>query len=205
MQGYKEGKKKIEKENLIVVEGKTDRIIIEAILDSIDASFKERVQVFELGGKDNLENFKNLIKSSDIQVKCVLLILDKDENFNSTKQKAENFRNNLSQQFPYIDYLIIPPEDIEGKELEDYIVEILLQNDSKISYLKNCIEKYIKKSLTPEKLGKKIFYTYLLLNDDCNYQGTSFSADQIKRCIDNIIDKMDYIKEKIEEFFTECL
>ena len=210
MQGCQEDRKKIQKENLIVVEGKTDRIIIEAIIDSIGAHFRELVQIFELGGKDNLSKLINAIRLTEgIKVKCVLLILDKDEDFNSTEQKAKNFLKNLTQKFPSIKvahYIIIPPEDMEGEELEDYMMEILLQNDDKILRLKNCIEEiYRKESLTPKKLGKKVFYTYLLLNDDCNYQGTSYSLPQIKGCINKIINKMHYIRNEINQFLQKCI
>jgi len=192
------GNKSIEKENLIVVEGKTDKVLIDDIIDLMENSYKEKVQIFELNGKNNLGNLKKLIQNSDIELNSILLILDKDENFSSTEQRAISFFNNLLQEFPSIKtrYIILPPKEMEGQELEDYIVEIILSQDNNISYIKDCIEKVS----TPKKLGKKIFYTYLLLNDNCNYEGTSYSLEQIKGCIGNVITKMDYLIEQIKQF-----
>jgi len=196
-----ENTKKIEKEYLILVEGKTDKILIETLLDLMNISIatKEKIQIFELEGKNKLRLVKNLIKNSDIEIKSLFLFLDKDENFDSTKQRAENFFSTL----PYNPkkgtfYLILPPKDIEGKELEDYIVEILSKDNDIISHIKKCV----KEVSTNKKFGKKVFYTYLLLNDDCNYEGVSYSTPQVKRCIQNVIEKMDYLKEKLRQFFN---
>jgi len=188
--------KLIEKDNLIVVEGKTDKVLIEAIIDSMGNLYKEKVQIFELNGKNNLKNLKKLIQNSEIKINSILLILDKDEDFNSTEQRAKNFLNNFTSI--RTSYMILPPKDMEGQELEDYIVEILLQNNDNISYIKDCIEKFS----TTKKLGKKIFYTYLLLNDNCNYEGTSYSLEQVKNCIGNVINKMDYIIDQLKKFLT---
>lgn len=191
--------KRIKNKNLILVEGKTDMAIIEAIIESIEPYYNSKVQILELEGKNKLRTMENLIKNSDIEIEAILLILDKDKNFESTKQMAENFLDKL----PSIkkSYIILPPEDMEGQELEDYIVEILLQNDDKkdkISYIKECVSQF----QSDKKLGKKIFYTYLLLNDDCNYQGTSFSSLQIKNCISNIMDENNYIVKQIRLFLN---
>jgi len=175
---------KLNKNCLFIVEGKVDRIILEILLNSI--GFENKVDIIELKGKDRLRDFgKTLITTLKIQqpknLNKICLILDNDGNFNSVKQKAENFIKYLKQNIDLdinLNYKIIPPEN---RELEDFLTKAIKQKDSWLKELENCISNI---SYNVKKLNKKLFYIYLILKNDCKYLGTSFTKDQILNCLD---------------------
>lgn len=195
---------KLDKPCLFIVEGKVDRIILEILLDSIE--FKDKVLIVELEGKDKLKHFKKTL-SNTIKIQRpenlnkICLILDNDGNFGSAKQKAESFIEYLRQNIDldsHIDlrYKIIPPEN---REFEDFLTEKIKQNDAWLGELEDCISKI---NYDVEKLNKKLFYIYLILKNDCEYIGTSFTKNQILRCLDS--ELMGLLREWFQECFENC-
>ncbi len=196
----------IDKSYIIFVEGKLDEIILKLVLNHLLCVHPDlegvinRTQIFNMQGKDNLKSgVRFAINKQKEIVKAILIILDKDENYQSTKQKLENFLNNFLW-IPIREYLIIPDENSSGQELEDYLVTSLKELDKeKISILEKCIDKISSK----RKIGKKVFYTYLLINDECNYDGLSISGEMLSSCVS--IENLNLIKDKVLNFLKRII
>ena len=196
----------IDKPYVILVEGKLDEIIVRISLEYIRENFpdlKEKVsntQIFNIKGKDKLNSaiVKQLIRKAQEIIKAILIILDKDDNYSSTEQKIQNFLKNFDW-IKLTDYLIIPPHEMPGRELEDYLVNALEQTDSqKIQVLKECIARVSSN----RKLGKKLFFTYLLVNDNCNYDGLSISKDILNSCVK--VENLNSIIKKVKQFLQNA-
>lgn len=196
----------IDKPYVIIVEGKLDKIILKIILDYIKenvSNLEEKVsntQIFNIKGKNSLNSagVKHSIRIAKGVVKALLVILDKDDSYDSTKQMIQNFLENFDW-IRLTDYLIIPPHDASGRELEDYLVNALEQKDAqRIQVLKECINRVS----TNKKLGKKLFFTYLLINDNCNYDGLSVSEGMLSNCIE--VNALDLIIEKVKQFLQNA-
>jgi len=196
----------IDKPYIIFVEGKLDEIILKLVLNHLLCVHPDlegvinKTQIFNMQGKDNLKSgVRFAINKQKEIVKAILIILDKDENYQSTKQKLENFLNNFLW-IPIREYLIIPDENSSGQELEDYLVTSLKELDKeKISILEKCIDKISSK----RKIGKKVFYTYLLINDECNYDGLSISDEMLSSCV--FIENLNLIKDKVLNFLKRII
>ncbi|WP_461829808.1 hypothetical protein [Aquifex sp.] len=198
----------IDKPYVIVVEGKLDKIILKIVLDYIKEKFpnlEEKVsntQVFNIKGKNNLNSpgVKHSIRIAKGVVKALLVILDKNDSYDSTEQMIQTFLKN--ENFDWIalkDYLIVPPSNLCGKELEDYLVYILKQLvPQRIQVLRDCIRKVS----TGRKFGKKLFFSYLLINDNCNYDGLSISEGMLKSCLE--VETLDLIVEKVKQFLQNA-
>ena len=196
----------IDKPYVILVEGKLDEIIVRISLEYIRENFpdlKEKVsntQIFNIKGKDKLNSaiVKQLIRKAQEIIKAILIILDKDDNYSSTEQKIQNFLKNFDW-IKLTDYLIIPPHEMPGRELEDYLVNALEQTDAqKIQVLKECIARVSSN----RKLGKKLFFTYLLVNDNCNYDGLSISKDILNSCVK--VENLNSIIKKVKQFLQNA-
>ncbi len=208
----------IEKPYVIAVEGKLDEIIVKLILKSLaeNKQVLNNIQVFSLDGKYHLKlkNMKRSVELSHTPVRGILIVLDKDESYTATKQKLENFLSDLGNQYTTLnkkDCLIIPDEQSSGKELEDYIIEAFKKTDTKANDIITSLEKCIKETATnKKKLGKKIFYTYLLMirGDKCKYEGLSISEGMLQGCIYEILKEciseknLNLITDKISDFLN---
>ncbi|MDQ7032301.1 MAG: hypothetical protein Q9M37_06240 [Desulfonauticus sp.] len=194
--------KSIEKEACIFVEGKLDQIIVELLLKSIcSKEVIENIQIFQLGGKAGLKYVKKMENFN--QLKAVLVILDKDEDYRSTSQTIDNFFKDLPKQCQCQLKFISPPDKLSGKELEEYIIEGIkhCKKNKLIEEIKKCIDSLIKNKLTSEKkLGKKILFTYFLLKDTCTYDGLSLNRDQFQSCIKTSLDGLVELKNILENF-----
>jgi len=193
----------IDKPYVILVEGKLDEIILKLILNHLRSTHSnlmnkiEKTQIINIGGKDKLRSeAKVAIRLAILRKKIegLLIILDKDDNYQSTEQRLINFLNN----FPEIqirDYLIIPDENSEGQELEDYLVVSLRKTDeNRIQILDECIRRVSNQ----RKIGKKLFFTYLLINDNCSYDGLSISEGILGKCVN--VENLNLIKNRVLGF-----
>lgn len=193
----------IDKPYVILVEGKLDEIILKLILNHLRSTHSnlmnkiEKTQIINIGGKDKLRSeAKVAIRLAIVRKKIegLLIILDKDDNYQSTEQRLINFLNN----FPEIqirDYLIIPDENSEGQELEDYLVVSLRETDeNRIQILDECIRRVSNQ----RKIGKKLFFTYLLINDNCSYDGLSISEGILGKCVN--VENLNLIKNRVLGF-----
>lgn len=195
----------IEKEACIFAEGKLDQILVELILRNIcSVEIKKNIQIFKLRSKDDLKNVKNIPGFNNL--KAVLVILDKDEDYMATSQKIDSFFEKLPECCQYKLKFIFPPKESSGKELEDYIIETIAtysENFKLIHEIKKCVYSLIENNLTSDKkLGKKILFTFLLLKDTCSYDGLSLNAGQFKSCIETSLDDFRELKGILEEFIS---
>ena len=198
--------RKIDKPYVILVEGFLDRAILSLVLRDIEANHEdvkeiiEKTQIFEIKGKDNLKAnwLKNKISEAEDKLKAILVIVDKDNDYQATAQSVNSFLD----KFNWImlkDYLIIPDENTDGQELEDYLVATLEElEESKVQVLGDCIRKVS----SDKKIGKKIFFSYLLVNDDCYYEGLSISDEMLGSCID--VGRLSLIQNKVLSFLENA-
>lgn len=202
--GTKENKE-ILKPYLIIVEGKLDKIVVNLVLNFIKkttpelSEIVENTQVFPIGGKDKLRARRGigfLINKAMDKLKAIMIVLDKDEDYASTQQQINNFLINF-EWIPLREFLIIPDEESEGKNLEDYLVQVLRSsNGMTIQTIEDCIRELS----SDRNLGKKVFYAYLLAKDGCNYEGISINEDRLLKCLP--VEELTLIKSKIEQFFN---
>ncbi len=196
---------KIEKPACIFVEGKLDQIIVELLLRNIcSKETRKSIQIFKLRSKDDLKNIKKV--SGFNKLRGVLVILDKDEDYSTTSQKIDSFFEKLSAQCKCKLKFISPPEDLSGREIEDYIIENITRHSKDknfIEKIEECIFSLIENKLTSEKkLGKKILFAYLLWKDTCSYDGLSLNADQFQSCIETSLDNFKELKSVLKQFIN---
>ncbi len=194
--------KKIEKPACIFVEGKLDYIVIDLMLrDICPEKLREKIQVFKLCSNKGLKTVKKLPGFKEL--KAVLVILDKDEDYKRTSQQIDSFFEKLPDQCRCRLKFISPPEDLPGKEIEDYIVDLIIQSeDSKfIKRIKDDIFHLIDDGFTQDKkVGKKVLFTYLLLKDSCSYDGLSINSAQFQSCIKVSLTELKELKSTLEKF-----
>ena len=198
--------RKIDKPYVILVEGILDRAILNLVLKDIGAKHEnmkgivEKTQVFEIKGKDNLKAgwLKNKINEAEETIKAILVIVDKDDDYQATAQSVNSFLDKFDW-IRFKDYLIIPEENADGQELEDYLVATLEElGDDRVQRLGNCIRELS----SDRKIGKKIFFSYLLVNDDCGYEGLSISDEMLGKCFD--AGKLNLIRDKVLSFLQNA-
>ena len=140
-----------------------------------------------------------------LREKLVLILWkNEDKNYSVTSQKINYFFKKLSKECKYKQQLILPPKEISGKELEDYIVEVIKRyskNDKLIQEIESFVSNLEKNNLTSgKKRGKKILFSYLLLKDKCSYDGLSLNAYQFQSCIGKLLNNFKELKDILEEF-----
>jgi len=193
----------IKKESCIFVEGKLDQLVVELVLKNMAfEEIKKNIQIFRLRSKDDLKNVKNIPGFNNL--KAVLVILDRDEDYTATSQKIDSFFKKLPAHCLCKMKFISPPEDSPGKEIEDYVIELISKHSEDarlIQKIEEDIYRLIHDGLTSDKkIGKKILFTYLLLKDSCSYDGLSLNADQFQSCIEVPLDELKELKSILEEF-----
>ncbi len=205
----------IEKETCIFVEGRFDKLIIDKLFDLKFPFLKNKIQIYAVGGKNSLLNYEFLsgISGFIVNVKNLLLICDVDENRKRTIKEIEEFVNKLqtsNNKILNIDYIILPEKDYLGNEIEDYLWEVLkraVTDEELILYyeIESFFNKLVSKGLTLEKKkkGKKLLFSYLLLKDNCKYDGINIDTVKSTKCLGNVIDKMFFLEYKIKEFLKK--
>ncbi len=199
--GQKKLTKRIERSACIFVEGRLDHIVVDLMLKDICLEkLREKIQIFELGGNKGLRNIKKI--KGFYGLKAVLVILDKDEDYKRTSQQIDSFFEKLDQCRCKLKF-ISPPEDSRGKEIEDYIVDLITHSeDSKfIKRIKDDIFHLISDGFTlNKKVGKKVLFTYLLLKDSCSYDGLSINSSQFQSCIKVSLSELKELRVVLEKF-----
>ena len=102
----------IEKENLLLVEGKDEIGFFEALLTHINA--EDRVQIIQVGGKDQFKNeFPALLLSPNFStVKRYGIVRDADDNADNTFQSVKGMLSRYNQPIPQAPGKIISLNDI---------------------------------------------------------------------------------------------
>jgi len=194
---------KIEKSACIFVEGKLDQIVVELVLrDICEERFRKNIQIFKLRSKKDLKNVKKVPGFN--KLKAALVILDKNGDYRGTSQQIESFFEKLPKQCRCKLKFISPPEDSSGKEIEDYIIELIItysKDDKFMRRIKRDIHRLIDDGFTSDKkVGKKVLFTYLLLKDSCSYDGLSIKAEQFQSCIEVSLSKLKELRTVLEKF-----
>ena len=163
---------------------------------------EKKVQVNAVGGKGHMRY--SLIKrvSGFENVNKILVVKDVDESREKTEQSlksfCDNFLNDRQSQAIFADYLILPP--VEGKELEDYLLEKLKLCSEYRERLLKLEECLMVISLNKNKFLKRLFYSFLLFNDRCSYEGTSLRGDMLYSCLKKLSARVPEVEEKIAYF-----
>ena len=144
----RETNKRIQKENLILCEGRDEEEFLIKYLNSAELSsaeyFANDFQVMDFGGNQNLSNYLNLIKNMDgfDKVKSILIIRDAERNAEVARQEIINALRNAGLPFPEsphswvgnsikIGFLLFPAcsDKLIDGTLEDLCISILSEEE----------------------------------------------------------------------------
>lgn len=202
--------KRIENENLIVVEGWDDEQVINKLKQFLQI---QDLQIFPLQGKYGFEDkLKSLLLQSDFKiVKNLGFILDSDSNLTGTfnytcsilkkhNLAPPNALGELSSGNPQIGIFLLPNNKDNG-ELEDLFISSLQDDD-----FYNCAEEYMKNVIdlyghTLPKLSKRKMITFLtsLQHGDgdkevINSLGKSIPTDRWDFSTDSFKELRDFLQ-----------
>lgn len=162
--------KKIEKEYILLVEGKDEVRFFNVYLKHLGI---EDIQPIEVGGRDKFqENFPLFIADSDFNtVKGYAIIRDADENINSTFQSVVGLLNKYKQSVPKGVFhfnadkgkkvgVYIMPGILQGKMLEDLCLEIVIGSPvlACVDVYMDCLNASTKKKGDGAESDKNKFY-----------------------------------------------
>ncbi|OQY27913.1 MAG: hypothetical protein B6244_09190 [Candidatus Cloacimonetes bacterium 4572_55] len=139
----------IDKDNLLIVEGKDEIGFFEALLAHINA--EDKVQIVPVGGKDQFKNeFPTLLESPNFsRVKSYGIVRDADDNADNTFQSVQGLLRRYDQPIPQASGEIISLNGVAtgvfimpGNSEEGMLENLCLKtvDDHPVS---DCVDKYI--------------------------------------------------------------
>jgi len=168
---------------------------------------EKRVQIYVVGGKGGMRYRLIKLVSGFEKVNKILAIKDADEDREKTRQSLENFCKNFlndrkdAVQETFADYFVLPP--VEGKELEDYLLE-KLKHSAEYKEMLLKLEKCLRDISENEgKFLKRVFYSFLLFSKNCNYEGTSLRGDMLYSCLKKLSIEIPEVEEKMAFFLAK--
>jgi hypothetical protein len=175
----------------VFVEGKSDvRFFAKLLYNALpkkDEFQNDEVKISSLNGKDNFD-VRNIKITLQEKLNRTLIILDADDNYQSTKQKCDDIKTELEQSKIKLEYHIVAPNQERGI-LEDYAIELLQQDINifgeikcrrELESLLTCVLKDNDKYSQKRKAFLTAYTRFLRI--DSNSKGNDFFND------DDLID-----------------
>jgi 5S rRNA maturation endonuclease (ribonuclease M5) len=177
----------IKKSNIILVEGKDDKIFFEELINFIKKD--KEIQVIEYEGKDNLKNrIKVLLKTPDFSnVKNLIIVRDADENPQTAFQSVITILQNYNFSIPSKPYevvegnpnigVILLPDENEPGNLESLCLKAFKNNKQIYTCVENYIECLKNNGVYIKKLSKTKFYAFLSATEEPEIKFSTFVKD----------------------------